>query len=360
LRVLFFVSHFFPHRGGLINYVYYLSQELRSSGHEVVVVTNNTHKTKVVEVINGITVFRVDCKNYLNGNFPWPLKDSFDLLSEHWNADLVITNTRFYLLNLFGLRWAKKQGIPTLHVEHGTCHSALKNPLVSLINRLVDHTLGWYVIKNSDYVAGVSIAATKFMKHLRKRKDFVVLPNSVNTQFFSQKTSYEIKGLPVLTFIGRLVYGKGVQDLILAVKDLPLKLLVIGIGDYENKLRRLAGSNVSFLGTKNSQEIKDILHKTTLLINPSYSEGLPTCVLEAGSCGVPVIATDVGGTKEILGEFPVSLVQPKNIEELRKTIQYWLQYPTLRKQYGQSLRNKIVNEYDWHETTQKLLKITKW
>ena len=56
-----------------------------------------------------------------------------------------------------------------------------------------------------------------------------------------------------------------------------------------------------FVGQLDSDGVRKELTKADIFINPSFTEGLPTVVLEALSMGVPTVATDVGGTKDIVG-----------------------------------------------------------
>ena len=87
---------------------------------------------------------------------------------------------------------------------------------------------------------------------------------------------------------------------------------------FKSTLIRLANNDkdILFLGLRN--DIVNILSITDVLVNPSYSEGLPTSILEAASIGVPVVATDVGGTKEIfINEmgFLINLDDKKSLSE---------------------------------------------
>jgi len=83
-----------------------------------------------------------------------------------------------------------------------------------------------------------------------------------------------------LIFAGRIIYGKGIQDRII------------------------------FAGGKAREDVLSLLSESDIFINPSYSEGLPISILEAGAVGLPVIATDVGGTKELIFPHQTGLLIP--------------------------------------------------
>lgn len=93
----------------------------------------------------------------------------------------------------------------------------------------------------------------------------------------------------------------------LKLADFPVDWTHIGSGPLEQSIRELAGqfpANVTaeFTGQRDNREILDYYKKTpvSVFVNVSSSEGIPVSVMEACSFGVPVIATDVGGTKEII------------------------------------------------------------
>lgn len=115
-------------------------------------------------------------------------------------------------------------------------------------------------------------------------------------------------------YVGRLVDLKGVVVLIEAfflfqkqhaTGNTPLRLKIVGDGPERGKLEDLVRSShlqneVEFLGQRSIHEIRsDILPSFHIFVNPSFQEGLPTTVMEALMAGCHVIATDVGGTREI-------------------------------------------------------------
>ena len=105
-------------------------------------------------------------------------------------------------------------------------------------------------------------------------------------------------------FIGRLDNQKNLFNLINAFVDLPdFTLNIVGRGPYKNELKKLVKKlklNVKFLGTIPNYEIPKILNQCEIFILPSYYEGNPKVLLEAMSCGIPCIGTNVWGIKNII------------------------------------------------------------
>lgn len=127
----------------------------------------------------------------------------------------------------------------------------------------------------------------------------------------------------LILFVGRLQPVKGITELLEAVARLAsshpfLELACIGEGTLATQLsaraahRDLAG-RVLFLNSQPPERIARWLAASNLLCLPSHSEGCPNVVLEALSCGRPVVASDVGGIPELVNETCGRLVPPRNV-----------------------------------------------
>ncbi len=345
MRILVFSSYFLPHKGGVENYVYQTARRLVKHGHKVWVVTSKLKGMKAREKIDGIDVVRVPAFDVLPDRLPLPFITS--ITKKIGVVDIVITNTRFYPLSLFGGLYARKHGIPWLHVEHGSKQVAYANLVVNATAKLVDATAGRWILRNA-VVAGVSKASCSFAERLGA-KSCLVLYNGVDTKFFDGRLKKH-KGFRI-AFVGRLIKEKGVQDLLKAVKDLDVEVVVVGKGPFEQELKKLGGK---FVGEKDSAGVRDVLSACDILVNPSYGEGLPTSVLEAGAMGLPVVATDVGGTSEIIEDGRNGfLVHPGNVSELRKSIKKLLN-ADLCKKMGKNLQKTVKQKFDWDEITEKI------
>ena len=103
-------------------------------------------------------------------------------------------------------------------------------------------------------------------------------------------------------YIGRLSAEKGVDVLIRAFNQLEnQELKIIGTGEMEEELKKLAGPNIRFLGTREKPFVQDQLKRTKALVFPSIVyEGLPNTILEAYSASTPVIASDIDNINSIV------------------------------------------------------------
>ena len=132
-----------------------------------------------------------------------------------------------------------------------------------------------------------------------------------------------------IAFLGRLSPEKGIVDLIKSIIPLQgkIRLSIIGGGVQEPELKQMIADNqleevVSLYGYMAwGEKLLEILRKQHLFVLPSYSEGLPTAIIEAMSCGLPVIATRVGGIPEIVKDNVNGfLYEAGNVGELTECI----------------------------------------
>lgn len=353
MKVLVLSSYFLPHRGGVEQYVYQTSRRLVKRGHKVWVVTSRLKGMKKKEVIDGINVLRVPSFEVLTDMLPVQLPFVPELVKEIGGVDVIVTHTRFYPLTMAGGMYAHLSRTPWLHIEHGSSQVSYKNLFVRWGSRFVDATAGKWVLRHAR-IAGVSRASCSFAKGLGA-KSCDVLYNGTDTKFFN---GAKVKHKEIrIVFVGRLIKEKGVQDLLKAVKGLKVDVTIVGKGSFEKELKRMGGR---FVGEKNHLQIREILSRSDILVNPSYAEGLPTSVLEAGAMGLAVIATDVGGTSEIIDDGKNGfLIESRNVKVLRNKIQLLVKDASLRKKFGSGLQEKVCDFFDWDRTAVKLEKLLK-
>ncbi len=158
---------------------------------------------------------------------------------------------------------------------------------------------------------------------------------------------------PVLISVGRLTRAKGFFYLIKVVKKLRDKyldivLLVLGEGEEREKLEKQVRdlgleNNVFLLGNKSN--VNDYLNTADIFVSSSLWEGLPTVILEAMACQLPVVATDVGGTREMVKEACSGfLIEPENPQVLSDKIDRLLSSPQKEKM-GEQGREVVKGEF---------------
>lgn len=373
-KILFFATNFYPYHGGLEHYVLHLAKRLASRGIKVDVLTYNVHDIKEYEEHEGIGIYRIPCYDLMKDVYSLPkfnrkTKEVFRKLEKN-NYDFVITQTRFFSTSYLGMRFARRNNIKFIHTEHGNVFVKHDKKYIEIFALLYDLTIGRKIFREADKVIGISRACCNFAKKMgADKKKVYYIPNSVDTNMCSpmaEEKKIEIrKALKIrqdsfiISYVGRLIYAKGLQDLIEAVKGTNYILLLMGQGPYRKKLRELADKykvKAIFLGDTNHKDVMDYLNVSDIFVNPSYSEGLPTSVLEAGSCGLPVVATNVGGTGEIIDSRSGFLYEPKDVETLKKMINVLRKDKELRNRFSSHIRKKIVREFDWDRNVDRYIK----
>lgn len=156
-----------------------------------------------------------------------------------------------------------------------------------------------------------------------------------------------------LLFVGNLGRGKGIQYLIDALSLIPssreaVRLTLIGEGEEREQLQRQAqkkGVNqiIDFVGVRPPEQIPQWMIRSDLLVLPSLSEGTPNVVLEAMASGLPVVASDLPGIREVVIDSETGLlVKPQDTFDLAEKLTRLIQNKDLRQQMGKKGRQAII------------------
>jgi len=159
---------------------------------------------------------------------------------------------------------------------------------------------------------------------------------------------------PTVVTVGRLVSWKGIDRLLKVITGLPnVRLIVIGDGPQRGSLQLLAGElglgdRVIFTGSiPNSQVISYLKAADVFVLNSIY-EGLPHTVLEAMHTGLPVIATDAGGTSELVDhETNGILIRPRDDAALERALRRLLKAPNERKRLAAAAQETVRQHFRW-------------
>ena len=115
---------------------------------------------------------------------------------------------------------------------------------------------------------------------------------------------------------------------------------------------------IKFLGKLVFDDVMKLYNSCDIFIYPSmYAEGLPTSILEAGLMKCAVIATDRGGTVEVITHKKDGLICEENTESIRDNIELLLKEPKLIEDYSEKLHKRIIENFTWNVTAEKLSKI---
>ena len=294
----------------------------------------------------GITVFILNKKGKIDISIVGRLAD---IMRKY---DIQIVHTHLWGANFWGRIAAKKAGVPVIiATEHN--EDVWKTPLNFICDR--------WLSKWSDRIIAVSNKVKEFYvsKGIRPEK-IEVIYNGIDADglrvsgFVGLRVKEEL-GIKndeiILAVIGRLVPQKGHRYLFEVLHQLDgkynLKLLVVGEGPLKKELQLIAYSSqltekIVFTGLRN--DVPRLFKAIDILVMPSIREGLPIVALEAMVCGVPIVATRVGGTPEVVIDGETGkLVEPKDCLALKEAITQVIENKSVTQRMVDNAR-KLVKE----------------
>lgn len=243
----------------------------------------------------------------------------------------VILNFWLYPAGFAALNVGRKLGLPVVVGSLGSDLNAIPDPLSGWLTRKT-LTGASRVIAKSEQLrrSAVAMGANPGTIH--------VVPNGCDEKLFfvrdreSARRELNIaRAAKLIVFAGRMNRTKGIAELLDAVAALSIKcpdLLLVYLGDgphlvamQEKAYACGLGQRVRFAGACSSQEVGKWLAAANLLALPSYAEGCPNVVVEALSCGRPVVATHVGDLPELVDASCGLLVPARDVGALRNALE---------------------------------------
>ncbi len=372
------VTHtFLPHVGGIERVVYEQCKRLIQKQFEPMVLTHRNYTARKY-VYDGI---KVQCYDSLNVGFrlgiPYaiPQVSSFKTFLETVKSnDLIHVHGHPYLSSFLATKIAKRYSKPLVLTQHNTFIEY--NNIWDTAEKLNDLAIGKQVLNEVDKIIVVSNATKKYVLTLGANPEKVeVLHNGVDLNRFKplsevkdqmrKKLSISKDAKVVLT-VRRIVYKNGIDTLLesaeIAVKRNPkLVFVVVGKGPDSEEVKEKIGqlrmqNNFRLTGFVSDENLPLYYNVADLFALPSKSgEGLPLVVLEAMSCGLPVIATNVGGTSEVMSEDYGKLVPPNSPDSLAEAlVEFSRKDLTALKK---DLRTMMEQKYSWDKNVEKLSEI---
>lgn len=373
LQVCMFCDRFFPIIGGTERQAQQIAQRLVQDRNAVFVLTRKvTRELPDKEELNGLPVYRLPLAgisklselifSILSMGFLLSHRSRFQVIHFHHISFPVALVLLF--CKLIGKKTVIK--IPT------SGDLSLGNPMLKrFTNR---------VLRGADRCVCISEEIkSQLLNHRFEETRIVLIPNGVDTQVFAPVTLEEKEvirnrlGLPlhkrIVVFTGRLVHRKGLKTLAYAWKQVcqdndDVLLLVLGSGNFQRdsveewlkgyiKAKHLKDCTL-LVGDVNN--VREFLQASDIFVLPSLFEGLPNSLLEAMACGLPIIATNIGGITDVVRDNTDGiLIEPGNQEHLQMAITRLLEDPKLAENLGRSARKRIAQEYSLDRTYRKLL-----
>ena len=324
--------------GGIAQHVNKLREKLEKRGYNV-------------EVISGHNTFILRKKGLMNPSFA--ISASFKTLLRKY--DVIHAHNLPSVLPM-GLSIGRK--ILTLH---GFYSEQVK----MLHGKAIGGITSWFekqALKWPDVITVVSKRDAE--KYKQYGLNVVYIPNAVDLSEMP-KNARRLSDKPQIVYVGRLSKEKGLEYLIKAIhvlyeKRINVDLVIIGDGPERDRIKYLAASldNVHLLGFLKHEKALEYVKGADALVVPSLIEGISTSILEAMALHTPVIATNVGGTTEIIQHMKNGiLTQPRKPEQIADAIILILKDEKTRKNITEEAYKTVLSEYNWDTVLNRYLKI---
>jgi len=368
MRICQITSAAFPPEEGIGNYIYGLSTQLLNKGHSVTILTRSSKGKKPREHLDNMQIIRVPFLRlypfYMNIHSMMmnrvfrSLESQFDLVHIH---SPLVPKIHTTLPTIATIHTPMK--IDTLASFHETRN--LRTTLWKLSGQFISYPLEVHLLQTANIITVVAKSvAQELQEYPLKNNDLLVMGNGIDNATFTPGRTTPTERY--VLFTGRLSYRKGLFDLIEAAKDVcenhqDVSFIITGSGILIDTLRERINElgltkRIKFPGFVTREQLITLYQNATIYVVPSHYEGLPTVLLEAMSCGLPVIATAVSGNLDVITPGTNGLlVPPQNPKQLAEAITTLLEDDQLRTTLGNNARSTIEKQYTWDIISEKYL-----
>jgi glycosyltransferase involved in cell wall biosynthesis len=224
-----------------------------------------------------------------------------------------------YLKNKFNIPYIISENWTVLLDSDPTTFNPIEQFLVNRINQ------------KADLLCPVSMDLQKALTRIAPYQKFKIIPNVVNTTKFEQNLTYQCSNTVKILHVSNLKDEHknitGILNVVkrLSSKNISFKITIAGNGDTDyfrrkaNKLQ-IPDGLVSFEKEKTREEVAQLMNSHDFFLLFSNYENLPCVVVESLSVGLPVLATDVGGTAEMINENNGIIIDSKNEKQLEEQL----------------------------------------
>ena len=346
---------------------------MASNGFDVKGVSSEGEELKEVRENEGIMMEAINMSRKIT-----PFQD-LKSLWEMWNflrkEKPQIVHTHTPKAGIIGMLAARLAGVPhRLHTVAGLPlmeATGTKRKILNFVEKLT-YSSATRVYPNSkglyDFILQNNFTQSNKLKIIANGSS-----NGINTTFFSPEQVSETEKAAlreklniqpddfVFVFVGRIVSDKGINELIKAFSELQtaenneltgIKLLLVG--GLESDLDPLnpetlaeINQNKDIISAGFQQDVRPFFAISDALAFPSYREGFPNVVMQAGAMGLPSIVSDINGCNEIIVEGENGLIIPsKNVEKLKEKMLTLARDKNLYVKLKENSRRMIENRYE--------------
>jgi glycosyltransferase involved in cell wall biosynthesis len=376
MKILIVSYAYLPRISGVAEVIYKLSRKLAESStiESITILCAKYQDEPELEQDGKIKIIRYRTFGILQGRVPLISPDFISKLTNqlrNFRPNQIQTHTRFSIDTFLTLIWAKFYAIKAIHVEHLADFISGESSIVNSLSYLWDQTISRMIFSLSSQVVCVSSSVRDFIIQnlganpdktivIENGCDFEVLPTTYH-QKFADKKQFNI------FYAARFVSLKNPMMVLEAIKLLSEKTQSFNFylaGDGKLKPQMLeyiktnSLCNTVYLGKLTSDQMAEQFAKSDIFLNPSRLEGLPGAVLEAVFCTNIVIASDIGGNRDIL-KIPQSLIPLKELsaKTLADKIEFFIHHHSEFLDQLEQNKTEVTNYFTWQRAAENYLKL---
>lgn len=349
-----------------------------SNYYKVIAVSANKEELQKVGEKEGVEVFEVGLTRKIT-----PLKDLiavYKLYKFLKKENPFIVHTHTPKAGLVGMLASYLAKVPNrLHTVAGLPlleTTGIKRKILNFVEKLI-YSTATKIYPNSFGLQQI-IVDHRFTSKSKLKVIAKGSSNGINTSYFSPtlfseeekeklKQKLKIKDDDfVFIFVGRIVGDKGINELVLAFDKLvkenkKAKLLLVGSQEREldpisQKTLSIMNSNKNIISVGFQKDVRPYFVISDTLVFPSYREGFPNVVMQAGAMGLPSIVSDINGCNEIISnDVNGKIIPVKEVAPLYSEMCFFINNPEYVLKLKKQSRNKITQSYQREVVWEALL-----
>lgn len=363
MNLLLINNEFPPIGGGGSTVTKYAIRHLVRAGHTVTLVTSRYNDLPHRETIDGASVIRIPALRKYKDYSSMLELITFGVSAFFFCAGYMMRHKVDFMFAFFAVPAGFSAWLLSsiFHVPYGVYFggSDIPNANPSRFRRI--YPLITPLLKMIWKRASFRSVCSQELESLAKLSDpsseFLTIPNGVETGRFKPIERSQSPKVKIL-FIGRLIPRKGFHKVVQALPQVqknttvPFEVEVVGTGAHRTELDALAeelhvSDLIRYVGMVPYDQLEKSYQYADIFVLTSLSEGMPSVILEAMGCGLPIIASDVGGNNEIVHEGENGyLIAGDDVDLLAKRIGTLINDANLRQAMGNKSR-QLALEYDW-------------
>lgn len=364
MRLALFTDTYLPETNGVAGTLHRLSNHLNRRNIEHLLFTSQSIMEGNVEAPVS-SVINIPFFLYPECRIAFPSRVTAYKQLQEFQPDLLHVATPFNM-GLLGLRYALKFNLPHVISYHTHFDRYLNYYKLGSVIPLYWKYIKWFhrtcdttFVPSQDTMYTLQSQGIQRLKLWSRGIDCNLYSPCKRTPSIRER--YQITAPLILLYVGRISPEKDIATLTATMQQLPAELqahvhwIIVGDGPALPKMQQQAPANVTFTGYLHGDELASMYASADLFVFPSCTETFGNVVLEAMASGLPVLAANAGGVKDlVVHQHSGILVEPGNVDAFIREISLRVHSSELLKKMGLEGR-KLAEQRSWEQIFDTLI-----